>query len=409
MGNTKDVQVLRNLAGKVSEISAKPIQDEKRDLWRKNNSLIKIRPLIFLQIGNWDAMGTEVINDRLECIDPLFREIEFKLRYAIFKDEFGDDEIIEPWITVDPVFSSSGWGFDSHNLMPDYKGGAHKLIACIKEIDDIKHLKVPKHEIDQIKTNERYHLVKEAISAIIQVDHSKGTAYMNWGGDISTWFAQLVGMEEMMYYVYDRPEWIHKILAFMRDGILKAQQEAEDAGDLTLTCHANQAMTYSKELPDPKANSESVKRNMLWGFFAAQEFVLMSPEMHEEFMLNYQIPIMKNFGFTAYGCCEDLTRKIDILRKVPNLRRISITPWANVGKCAEQIQRDYVMSWRPNPSSTICNDWDPSLIRKVVKEAMDASKGCNVDITLKDVQTVKGEIWRFKEWVKIVRDISDNY
>jgi hypothetical protein len=409
MLNNNDTLILRNLAEKVSEISKKPIQDEKRELWRKNNSLIKTRPLVYMQTGSWDAMGTEVINDMLECKDPVFREIEFKLRFSILKDDIGDDEIVEPWVTVDPVFASSGWGFESHNLMPDHKGGAHKLIACIKEMDDIKHFKVPKHEIDAVKTNERYNLIEEAIGDIIEVDRGRGTWYMYWGGDISTCLAQLVGLEELMYHVYDRPEWMHEILAFMRDGILKAQQEAEDAGDWTRTCHTSQAMTYDNELLNPKANSGPVTRDKLWGFFAAQEFALISPDMHEEFMLNYQLPIMKKFGLTSYGCCEDLTRKIEFLRKVPNLRRISVSPWADIGKCAEQIQRDYVLSWRPNPSSTICNGWDPDLIRKTVKEAMEASKGCNVDITLKDVQTVQGEAWRFKEWIKVVRDVSDNY
>lgn len=405
----KDIQILRSLAEKVSEISKKPIQDEKRDLWTKNNSLIKTRPLLYLQVGSWDAMGTEVINDKLECTDPLFREIEFKLRYAIFKDEFGDDEVIEPWVTVDPVFASDDWGFESHNIMPEQKGGAHKLVACIKEMEDIKNFKIPKHEIDIIKTNERYSLIEDAIGDILEVDRGRGTAYMYWGGDISTRLAQLVGLEELMYYLYDRPEWMHEILTFMRDGVLKAQQEAEDAGDFTRTCHTNQAICYDNVLDNPKANSGGVSRRRLWGFFAAQEFALISPEMHEEFMLNYQIPIMKNFGLTAYGCCEDLTKKIKILKQVPNLRRISVSPWADVGKCAEQIQRDYVLSWRPNPSSTICNDFDPAFIRKTVKEAMEASKGCNVDITLKDVQTLKGEPSRFKEWIKVVRDVSDNY
>lgn len=409
MSKTKDVQILRNLAEKVNEISRKPVQDEKRELWRKNNSLIKTRPLVYLQVGSWDAMGTEVIYDRLECSDPLFREIEFQLRYAIFKDEFEDDEIIEPWVTVAPVFATSGWGFDLNTLVPEHEGGAHKFVPCIKEIKDIKNFIVPRHEIDPINSKERYHLIEEAIGDIIQVDHGRGTAYMCWGGDISTSLAQLVGLEELMFYVYDRPEWMHEILAFMRDGILKVQQETEDAGDWTRTCNLNQGMPYSMELPDPKANSGPVTRDKLWGYFAAQEFALMSPEMHEEFMLNYQLPIMEKYGMVAYGCCEDLTRKIDILRKVPNLRRIGVSPWADVGKCAEQIQGDYVMSWRPNPSSTICNTWDPDLIRKTVKEAMEASRGCIVDITLKDVQTVRGEIWRFKEWVKIVRDVSDNY
>lgn len=404
-----DVQILRSLAEKVAEISKKPVQEEKRLLWTKSNSLEKTRPLVFLQVGDWDAMGTEVINDRLECGDPLFREIEFKLKYAIFKDDFGDDEVIEPWVTVGPVFVSGGWGGDVQKIVSERAGGAYKLLPYLKEIEDIGKLKVPKHEIDRVKSNERYSIIEDAIGDILEVDRGRGTAYMYWGGDIATCLAQLVGLEELMYYVYDRPEWMHEILAFMRDGILKAQQEAEEAGDWTLTCHTNQAMSYGGGLPAPKANSGPVTRDRLWGFFAAQEFALISPEMHEEFMLNYQLPIMEKFGMTAYGCCEDLTRKIKILRKASNLRRISVTPWADVGKCAEQIQRDYVMSWRPNPSSTICNDWDPALIRKTVREAMEAARGCIVDITLKDVQTVHGEIWRFKEWIKTVRDVSDNY
>lgn len=409
MDRKKDIQVLRSLAEKVSEISRKPVQNERRELWRKNNSLIKTRPLIYMQIGSWDAMGSEVISNKLECVDPLYRDIEFKLWYAIFKDDFGDDEIIEPWVTVDPVFQTSGWGFEQQSIMPEEARGAFKILPCIKDYDDIKRLRVPKHEVNREKTDENQHMVEDAIGDLIEVNRGGGTAYMSWGGDISTQFARLVGLEELMYYCYDRPEWLHDILAFMRDGILKAQQEAEDAGDWTATSHTNQSMPYSMEMPDPKANSGPIGRDKLWGFFAAQEFALISPEMHEEFMLNYQLPIMKNFGLTAYGCCEDLTKKIDILRKVPNLRRIAVTPWADVGKCADQIQKDYVLSLRPNPSSTICTAWDPSLIRKTIREAMDAAKGCIVDINLKDVQTVRGEIWRFKEWIKIVRDISDNY
>ena len=410
MGKVEDIQILRNLAEQVAEIAKKPIQEERRKLWSNNNSLIKTRPLICLHVGSWDAMGTEFIFPMLQCENQEYRNVEFQLRYSIAKDDIGDDDIIEPWVAVGPVYAKTGWGFDTHNIMPNQAGGAHKLVACLENYEDFKKMKMPKHEIDMVKTNERAELIEEAIGDIIEIDRRRTPYYSGWQGDISTDLAQLVGLQDLMYLVYDEPEWIHEILAFMRDGILKAQQEAEDAGDWTRTSGINQAMTYDNNvLLPPKANSGPVKRKELWGFFAAQEFSEISPEMHEEFMLNYQMPIMANFGLLAYGCCEDLTKKIDMLRKVPNLRRISVTPWADVGKCAEQIQRDYVMSWRPNPSSTICTDWNPELIKKTVKEAMDAAKGCVVDIMLKDVQTLKGETWRFKEWVKIVRSVSDNY
>lgn len=131
--------------------------------------------------------------------------------------------------------------------------------------------------------------------------------------------------------------------------------------------------------------------------------------MHDEFILRYQMPMMEKFGLIAYGCCEDLTHKIDMLRKVPNLRRIAVAPTADARKCAEQIQQDYVLSWRPNPSEMICCGFNPDLIRRLVKDAMEATKGCHVDITLKDVQTVQHHPENLREWVKIVRDISDEY
>ena len=168
-------------------------------------------------------------------------------------------------------------------------------------------------------------------------------------------------------------------------------------------------MPYSRELADPQADGPSVTRDKLWGFFAAQEMAQVSPAMHKEFILDYQMPMMERFGLIAYGCCEDLTHKIDMLRKIPNLRRIAVTPVADVAKCAEQIKDDYVFSWRPNPSQMVCCGFDPGLIRKVVRDAMEASKGCHVDITLKDVQTVCNKPGNLREWVKIVREVADRY
>jgi hypothetical protein len=103
-----------------------------------------------------------------------------------------------------------------------------------------------------------------------------------------------------------------------------------------------------------------------------------------------------------------LTNKINLLRKIPNLNRIAIAPTANVAKCAEQIRTDYVFSWRPNPSM-IAAFYDQDIIRKEIRRGLDESKGCIVDITLKDISTVQGKSERMKEWVKIVRSVSEDY
>jgi len=210
-----------------------------------------------------------------------------------------------------------------------------------------------------------------------------------------------------MWDMIDRPEWLHQLLARMRDGILQAQEEAEKAGDWTLCNHINQAIPYAEELEDPAANSKSVTRDQLWYFCASQETTLIGPDMFDEFILQYQVPIIEKFGLSAYGCCEDHTLRIGVLRKVPNLRRIAVAPVADVAKCAEQIGQDYILSYRPSPADMVGYGFDEDRIRRILRRDLGACNGCHVDITLKDVETVQGDPDRIRKWVQIVREETE--
>jgi hypothetical protein len=210
-----------------------------------------------------------------------------------------------------------------------------------------------------------------------------------------------------MLDMYDRPAWLHQLVGFMRDGILRTHEQAEAAGDWGLCAHQNQAMPYAEELADPAANVNGVKRSQLWGYMAAQEFTVVSAAMHNEFLLQYQLPILKEFGLVAYGCCEDLTRKIDMLRQIPNLRRIGVSPMANVARCAEQIGTDYVFSYRPSPADMVSYGFDTERIGSILRRDLQACKKCHTDITLKDVETVQGDPERVRKWVTLTRQIID--
>src|SRR5208283_378580 len=67
----------------------------------------------------------------------------------------------------------------------------------------------------------------------------------------------------------------------------------------------------------------------LWGSATAQIFGFVSPDMHREFGLQYERRWLELFGLAYYGCCESLHNKIRILETLPNLRKISISPWAD--------------------------------------------------------------------------------
>jgi hypothetical protein len=224
--------------------------------------------------------------------------------------------------------------------------------------------------------------------------------------DISTHIAQLRGLEQLMMDMYESPAELHKLLAWMSAGILANQAATEAAGDISLTSGQNQCLTYCRELPRPQPNVTGISRKQLWAFCAAQEFTGISPAMHDEFLIRYQKPIVEQWGLSAYGCCEDLTTKIDMLRQIKNLRIIAVTPRANVRRCAEQIGTDYVISWRPNPTDMVCAGFDEAKIRRIIREGLAASRGCRIHIHLKDIETVEGDPTRLARWTQIVRDVA---
>jgi hypothetical protein len=279
----------------------------------------------------------------------------------------------------------------------------------IRQWEDMAGLAEIHHVVDEEATAANLARVQDAIGDLIRITVDRAPVWRVWHADISYDLGNLRGLEQVMWDMADAPEQLHRLCRFLSDSIQRVHQEAEDAGDWRLCNHENQASPYALELPDPQADGPPVKRDQLWVFCAAQEMAQVSPAMHDEFVLQYQLPIISRFGLCAYGCCEDLTHKIDMLRRIPNLRRIAVTPVADVPRCAEQIGTDYIFSWRPNPSQMICCGFDPELIRRVVRDAMEASRGCHVDITLKDVQTVQGKPENLREWVEVVREVSDAY
>lgn len=401
-----DEDVIAALSEAVAEIAAKPVQGKKRDLWRAHNSLKDVGLPVYIRA----IAARETINPHLQCTDPLLRSFEAQLRRFVLQDWLEDDYIIEPWLTMQAVHrlpADGGWGVPTGRAHQNAESGAFDIDPPIKELDDANRLIEPAHRIDESATAERYDRVAPLLRGL-ELAVSRKPWWTNWHGDVSTDLAYLRGVEQMMWDMMDYPEWLHSLLAFMRDGVLKTHREAEEAGHWRLVDHENQSMPYAEELEDPRPESPPVRRQDLWLFIASQETGTVSPEMFDEFMLEYQIPIAKHFGLVAYGCCEDLTRKIDLLRKIPNLRRIAVTPFADVPRCAEQIGSDYVCSYRPSPAEMVAYGYDDALVRRTLRDAHGAfrANGCRYDVCLKDVETVEGDPTRLKRFVQAVREES---
>ncbi len=413
---SQDKQILRALVQEYLEKISYPVYEERRALWRDHFSLKPTRPPVLIIFGMWNVWAREVFGDaQMQCQDPFYREYERTLRMDLFHHEIGDDMILEPWLTVRAVFSgikgswTGVWGLDVELQRPEIEGGAFKNIKPpLQTWEDMQKMTWPRHVIDEEATARNVERLQEAVGDLITIDINRGPIMQGFYADISTSLAYLRGLEQLMLDMYESPRELHQLLAFMRDGILENQRQAEEAGDFSLTCSHNQAMPYGGGLEDPQPNSGPRTRKQLWGFFAAQEYTLISPQFHDEFLFQYQLPIMAQYGLTHYGCCEDLTNKIDMLRQAPNLRSIAVTPVANLPRCVEQIGTDYAISWRPNPTDMVCADFNEERIRRIIREGLQAARGTYLHIFLKDIETVRGEPNRLRRWTEIVRSEIDH-
>ncbi|MCL2518005.1 MAG: hypothetical protein FWF15_05525 [Oscillospiraceae bacterium] len=397
---------VRSLAERVYEIGTSDEMNRRRNLWSDHNSLILTQPLIYIRAF---AAG-EIPELHPICTDGFLRGLEYHFKNILYNYSLGDDSIFEPWYEVRAaVITPAGglWGFPMPVTRPDTARGSFIYNPPIVNEEDLEKFVKPTHRINEAATAEAFERVSEIIGDIMPVVVDRSPAYTYWNGDISTNLAYIRGLEGMMWDMIDRPEFLHKIVSFMGEGVADVQNEAEAAGDFTLYSQHNQAMSYSRELPWPCADTTPVDRSKLQTFCASQETATVSPEMWEEFILNYQKPTYSKYGLLSYGCCEDMTHKFPILkREMPNLRRVAVTPWANLRSCSEQLGSDYVLSWRPSPTN-VAAGFDEELTKKQTREAFRLARENknHIDITLKDVETVSGKLDSVKNFVKAVREV----
>src|SRR4030042_4931024 len=135
-------QILRNLANEVAELAALPIQAERRELWKKHNSLQPTRPLILVfPEGAWEELLTG--NDLL-CEGEKARNYEWSLRSRIYTHRhFWDDTVLEREWKVYKAIHISGWGIEGKRIPSPEERGAWKFDPVITQSSDLKKITFP--------------------------------------------------------------------------------------------------------------------------------------------------------------------------------------------------------------------------------------------------------------------------
>ncbi len=399
----RDRNTVRELAGRVAEIAALSQMSELREIWKRHHGLERVRPMILVFPENsWNEL---IPADSLQCKDPLAREYEMNLRKKLYYyDHIKDDTVIEGAYIVNKAISNTGWGLQPQWVWSDQKAGAGTYKPVIECADDLKKLRFPEVIHDEAESLRRLEHVQETLGDILDVQ-LKGVRTVSF--HMMNLYTHLRGLDQVMMDMYEAPEMLHEAMSFLEQGHHGLIDQYVDQNLLSL--NDDDAWIYpggngySYELPPTGCDPDHVRPCDMWATAEAQELTLVSPEMTNEFAIQYEKRLLERFGLAVYGCCEDVTRKLEYIFTIPNLRQVNISPFSDVAKCAEQYREDIIFSWKPHPAQLV-GDFDENAVRKSIRHALDVTKHLVFEIVLKDTHTCDNHPERFERWVEIARE-----
>ena len=407
--DNNEINIVRELAKQVAELAALPIQKERIRLWKKHNALNPERPMFMIDQVCWGEMNYED-ELTLRCTDPVLKNIEWQLRETLYRSKhMPDDRPVRNYVVASKAFQVKDISLPSITEDNGREGAqTHVFVDQLPDDEALEtKLKMPTVTHDVEETERREALYNEILNGILGVKMTGYDGYFHYWDRISMWR----GVEAIMYDIADNPEFIHRLLKKTIAMHMCMLDQIEELGLITAgmdTVHCtgayNDVMEGYSDDPNEVPNTHTAKNS--WTYSAAQLFSMVSPEMHDEFDVQYIIPWYERFGLGYYGCCEPDDIKVDVLRKLPNLRKISMSPWVNEDLGAEKIGKDFVFSRKPNPANLAWDIFPEDIVRAEFKKTLDATSknGCPLEFILKDLTTVRNDPRRLWRWAEIARE-----
>jgi hypothetical protein len=432
IGVRTDREVLRELGSRVAEIAALPVQQETISGWKAVNGLRAHRPMVALDQLPWHELADDPLL-ATECADPFNRGLEIDLRRTLYRwEHIRADMVVEPELLIPKVIRIDGFGIEMHEETTSLDARnnvvSHHFFDQLANEEDAYKIRAPKVWLDAETTARIEAQAHEIFDGILPVRLQGWVPSTNqWAGLesqpetralVHDWPDELLAgganfwdtitfwrsVDAVLIDLVDRPEHLHRIMSRLVDAYLSMLDQMEDQGLLgasMATVHCTPAWT--DELPHAGFDPAKPRAEDLWTMGMAQVFTSASPAMFDEFEIPHTSRWYERFGLGYYGCCDVLDRRIDLIRKVPHVRKISISPWADANRAADTIGRDFVMSRKPNPALLAMDTWDPGAVEAELRATIETCRRTDtpLELILKDVSTIRNEPRRLWEWVEV--------
>ncbi len=424
MVSGQDRGVIRELATQWMAWAANPIMQERKEAWRAVHNLQAHRPVILVET---DWIEGYVREDELRCADPFLRSVELNMRIKLRQaEELDDDIVFEPYYRLGWKLLLSDYGVPVaiHSAPGPQKSMAYSFSFPIATPDDVDLLTPRTFDVDRQESLWRKRLLEDIVGEVLPVRLGNIDPFVyefDCGpyGDLGftgnfffglTWQVyRFIGNQGLLYWVYDAPDAIHRLMQYMLDDRLAffdfLEREELIAPNTDSQMAGPRMYGYVSDLPDPDTRNAVTLKN-LWGWAESQEAANISPEMYNEFVLPYLAKLSERFGLVYYGCCERVDDRLPgIIEAIPNLRSVSISGWTNFWRAAEMLGKRYVYSRKPTPAhiSGPQPHWD--LLEKDMRDTYAAARDCNLEILYRDIYTIDGDRSRLRRWVDMTKAV----
>ena len=401
--NRQEKEILKSLAHTYAEIAALPEQDTRRKMWVNLNSLRMDRPMVLIDQIPWQEMD---VDGSLLCQveDPYWRGVENELRQTIYKwTHMPADMVVNPYICLPRPIRNTGWGMEQKvdylktEDAPDVL--SQHINNIIHDYEDIDKIQMPQITLDCKKEEEIIRIAHELFDGIIPFKMTGQCMHLGICDTISYW----MGVENCYIELMDRPEMIHALMEKLTNGLLFQIKQMNELGLFDIysnLCHCSQ--TFTEDLPGEGSDAHPRSQNA-WAFGLAQLFTSVSPAITQEFEVDYMKRVFSHFGAIYYGCCDRLDDRLDVISQLPNVRKISCSPWSNRESFAANLPGCYVMSNKPTPAFLSYDWFDEQEVRDDLRRTIAAARQHNVNLEfiLKDISTVRHKPERLWRWSQI--------
>lgn len=387
MLNQNDKQILCELASRYASYALLPAQGEKKLLWEKLNTFSMERPMVLFDQLPWHELDVDgfLVN---RVSDPYWAWVETGLRREIYKwEHLPADMVLNPYILLPRPLRYTGYGIAAHvttavtDINSDVRAQSYECL--FKNMEDIEKIQTPSALPDTAAETAITEQADALFAGIIPWKFGGVILHLGFWDFIAQW----MGVEQVYVDLYDNPELLHGIMERLTSTTEEYIKQLGRDG-LYDVCLANVCHCSHTFLPNDKEHCEPVPQNG-WAFGLAQLFTSVSPSITDEFEVPYMKRLFPYFANIYYGCCDRLDDRLDIVAKMPNIRKISCSPWSIRENFASKLPRDKIMSVKPNPA--LFAPFSAEAARADIRDAVQTAKrhGCCLELIFKDVSTVK--------------------